>query len=101
MSQVPHFQDHEVVRHLLNEFEAWSPDELDAEYFLRKVKHLHEQWILSRFGRFIESKETWRFLMATFERQVSKMRDNKQEPQAPAGMSAEETGLSEEAAQGA
>ncbi len=64
MAQVDYFQDHELVRHIWNEFLDWGPA-VDAEYFPRKLRHLHEEWVLNRYPSMTEPKEKWRFLVAT------------------------------------
>ncbi len=48
MCQVDSFQDHELVRHIWNEFLGWDPA-CDTEYFLGKLKHLQQEWVLSRY----------------------------------------------------
>ncbi len=71
------FEDR-VVKHLIGEFELWVISD-EQEYFLRKMQKLHKDWILSRLGRISEPKEKWRFLVATFEEELSRMREFRRE----------------------
>ncbi len=47
--------------------------ELEPEYFMRRLSLEHKHWILSRIGVVKEPKEKWRYLMATFERGLSRL----------------------------
>ncbi len=63
MSASAIFKDHEVLRWLVQEVEAWRV-EFDAEYGLRKIEHLRDEWLLSRFlSKFEEPKNKWQLLM--------------------------------------
>ncbi len=82
MAGVQIFQDHEVLRHLDNEFAAWRPA-CEVDYFLRQVRHLREQWVLSRVGRVREPVDKWRYIMATFQKGIEDQRDYLQVPERP------------------
>ncbi len=82
MSGVGIFQDHEVLRHLNNEFSKWNPA-CDVDYFLRQVRHLREQWVLSRVDKVKEPAEKWRYIVATFQKQIEEERDSTQVPEHP------------------
>ncbi len=63
MSASAIFKDHEVLRWLVQEVEAWCI-EMDAEYGLRRIEHLRDEWLLSRFlSKFEEPKHKWQLLM--------------------------------------
>ncbi len=75
MSEVDLFDDHEVVVRMLQEFEALDQG-VGAQGFIRKMKEM--QWIMCRCGRMSEPKEKWRYLVATFQQEVGRIRDLKQ-----------------------
>ncbi len=73
MSEADLFDDHELVVRMLQEFEALDQG-VGAQDFTRKMKEMHEQWIMRRCGRMSEPKEKWRYLVATFHEEVGGMR---------------------------
>ncbi len=87
MQEVAFPEEHEAVSHMIREFECW-PFQEDPEYFLREMQKMHKQWILTRYPRFQEPKEKWRYLVATFERELSRIRETRQEEMVERGMRA-------------
>ncbi len=63
---------------MVTEFDRW-PYEEEPEYFLRKMEKLHRHRILSRYPHMSEPREKWRYLVATFEQELSRIRASKQD----------------------
>ncbi len=66
-------EDQDVLDHMHRSFDLWVIED-EPEFFMRQVRRLHKQWILSRFGYDQEPKEKWRYLVAMWDEMLSGVR---------------------------
>ncbi len=77
MAEVDLFDDSEVVMHMMHDFQSLEQG-VGAEDFIGNMKDLHEQWVMCRCGRMSEPKEKWRYLVATFQKEASRIKECKE-----------------------